>query len=292
MRLSDGARKVTTAPATGLASPSVRMPFHEAPPVAALAWRTNTTQSRQGPRTRVRERLNIALDYNGEPTRTKASAFPRGCEIAHVKFLDHACAFLLKFFRLVVRGERLDQRLNFPVHHLLELVDGEADAVVGKPVLREIVGADFLAAVAGADHCFALLGQRGLLFFHLEFVETAAQHEHAFFAILDLRFFVLATDDRIRRNVRDAHRGIRSIHRLAAGTRRAEGVDAQVFGFDLDVDVFGFGQHRNRNGGSVNSSLLLGGGYALHAVGAAFILELGEYAVAFDDGDDFLQAAG
>ena len=93
-------------------------------------------------------------------------------------------------------------------------------------------------------------------------------------------------------NVRDAHRGVRRVHRLAAGAGRAERVDAQIFGFDLDVDVFGFGQHGDRDGRGVDASLLLGGGHALHAVHAAFVFQLREDAVAFDDGDDFFQAAG
>jgi hypothetical protein len=80
--------------------------------------------------------------------------------------------------------------------------------------------------------------------------------------------------------------------RTAAGAGRTERIDAQIFGFDLDVDVLGFGQHGDRYSRSVDTSLLLGGGNALHAVDSAFILELREDAVAFDDGDDFFQASG
>src|SRR5271170_4963357 len=171
-------------------------------------------------------------------------------------------------------------------------MDGEADAVVGEAVLGEIVGANFFAAVAGADLGFAFFGERGLLLFHFNFVEAAAENAHTFFAVLDLGFFVLATDHGVGRDVRDADGGIRGVHRLAAGAGGTEGVDAQVFGFDFDVDVFGFGQHGDGNGGGVDASLLLGGGHALHAMRAALILELGEDAVAFDDGDDFFQASG
>ena len=92
----------------------------------------------------------------------------------------------------------------------------KADAVIGEAVLREIVGANFLAAVAGADHRLALFGQCRLLLLHFDFIEARSQYAHAFFAVLDLRFFVLATDYRVGGNVRDAHRGIRSVHRLAA----------------------------------------------------------------------------
>ena len=73
--------------------------------------------------------------------------------------------------------------------------------------------------------------------------------------------------------MRDAHSRIRRIHRLSARARRAEGVDAKVFGLDLDVHVFGFGQHGNRHRRSVYATLLLGRGHALHAMHAAFVLQ-------------------
>src|SRR6266576_6226298 len=110
----------------------------------------------------------------------------------------------------------------------------QADTVIGDAVLREIVGADFFAAIAGADHGFAFLGESFLLFLRLDFVEAGTQDAHAFFAVLDLGFLVLATDYRVRRNVRDADSGIRRVHRLTTGAGRAERVDTQVFRFDLD----------------------------------------------------------
>src|ERR1700677_1895050 len=42
----------------------------------------------------------------------------------------------------------------------------------------------------------------------------------------------------------------------------------------------------------MDPSLLLSGGHALHSMDPAFILELGKNSIAFDDGDDFLQASG
>src|SRR6202008_3691307 len=164
-------------------------------------------------------------------------------------------------------------RLDLSIHHRFQLVDSEADAVIRQAVLREVVGADFFAAVSRAHHGLALFGKGLLLLFHFDFVEARAQHAHAFFAILDLRLFVLAADDGIRRDMRDAHRRVRRVHRLAARARRAEGIDTKVFGFDLDVDVFGLRQHGNGDGGRVDAPLLLGGWHALHAVYAAFVLE-------------------
>ena len=91
--------------------------------------------------------------------------------------------------------------------------------------------------------------------------------------------------------MRDAHGGIGGVHRLAAGAGGAEGVDAQVLGFDLDVDFVGFGQHGDGDRGGVDAALLLGGRDALHAVHAALVFQLGVDLVALDGGDDFLHAA-
>src|SRR5882762_1400311 len=181
---------------------------------------------------------------------------------------------LFHFFGLVVCRQRFDNGLQLTVHHFGELVDREADAVVGDAVLREVVGADLFTAVARADHGFAFLRQSFLLPLHFDFVEAGTQDSHAFFAVLDLRLFVLAADDRVGGDVRDAHGGIGRVHRLSTGAGGAKGVDAQVFRFDFDVDIFGFGQHGYRDGGSMHATLLLRGGHALHAVDAAFVFQL------------------
>jgi len=46
--------------------------------------------------------------------------------------------------------------------------------------------------------------------------------------------------DEARGQVGDAHVEICSVHRLTAGAGRAEGVDAEILGFDFDVDFVGF----------------------------------------------------
>src|SRR5262249_40031460 len=59
---------------------------------------------------------------------------------------------------LVEVDEGLDQPVEPAGDDGVELVQGEVDAVVGDAVLREVVGADALAAVARADQGAALLG--------------------------------------------------------------------------------------------------------------------------------------
>ena len=50
----------------------------------------------------------------------------------------------------------------------------EADAVVGDSVLREVVGADLLAAIAATHHVAALGGLLGLLLLALDLIEARA----------------------------------------------------------------------------------------------------------------------
>ena len=55
--------------------------------------------------------------------------------------------FLCDFFR----GKRVDQFADVTVEQLVQLVQGKADAVIRHAVLRIILGADALAAIARAD---------------------------------------------------------------------------------------------------------------------------------------------
>ena len=66
--------------------------------------------------------------------------------------------------------QRINNRLKLSIHHLVKLVEGEADAMIRKPVLREVVRADFLRAVAGADHLLAFFGEGVLLPLHFDFI--------------------------------------------------------------------------------------------------------------------------
>ena len=113
--------------------------------------------------------------------------------------------------------EGVDGGLEHAFHHHVELVVGEADAVVGEAVLREVVGADLFAAVAGAYLLLAVLGLDLVDALSFDLVEAGAENAHGFFAVLDLRFFVLAGDDGLRRQVGDADRGVGGVDRLAAG---------------------------------------------------------------------------
>src|SRR4051812_8791766 len=75
--------------------------------------------------------------------------------------------------------ERLGERVEVAGEDLLlEIVRGDADAVVGDAVLGEVVGADLLGPLAGADLGAAVGGELGLLLGRLGLVEAGAQHAH------------------------------------------------------------------------------------------------------------------
>src|SRR5262249_2632585 len=157
--------------------------------------------------------------------------------------------------------------------------------------LREIVGSDLLATVAGAHHAAPLSADLFLLFLQLYFVKSRAQHALGFGAILDLRFLILAGDNQPRRQVRDAHSGVSRIDALSAWPRGTERVNADVLRIDLDLDFVRFRKNGDRYGGGMNASLLFGRRDTLHAMNAAFVFELAIDLVAVDQRDDFLEPA-
>src|SRR5258708_36667368 len=70
--------------------------------------------------------------------------------------------FLFETLRVVVRDEGVDERTELAVHCFRQVMERQADAVIGDTILREIGGADFFGALAGCDLPAALLGDRGL----------------------------------------------------------------------------------------------------------------------------------
>ena len=68
----------------------------------------------------------------------------------------------------LVGDERVDHLVELAGQHLVELVDREPDAVVGDPVLLEVVGADLLGAATAADLGLAGIGRLGRLLVLLE----------------------------------------------------------------------------------------------------------------------------
>ena len=188
--------------------------------------------------------------------------------------------------------EGVDDLVELAFHDRVEGVEGQVDAVVGQAVLREIVGADALGAVAGADLRLAFGGQLVVLLLALEGQQPGAEDAHGLVVVAVLRALVLAGDDQARRQVGQAHGGLGLVDLLAARAGRAEVVDAQLLGRDDDfAGLLDLGQHGDRRGGGVDAPLRLGLGNALDAVAARLVAQRLVDVGAFDGEDDFLEPA-
>ena len=61
-----------------------------------------------------------------------------------------------KFLLHIGRLKRANHLAQIAFHHAVEIVEREADAVIGDPVLRKIVGPNFFLAPAGTDLVLAM----------------------------------------------------------------------------------------------------------------------------------------
>ena len=144
------------------------------------------------------------------------------------------------------------------------------------PVVGKVVGADALAAVAGADFGLSLVRSLLMLFLAFRLVEPGFQHAQGLGEVLVLALFVLARDDDVRFVVRQADGRGGLVDVLPAGTAGVENVLAIVVGLQVDLNVFRLGHHRHGGGGGVDAALGLGFGHALDAMSAALELELAD----------------
>src|SRR5262249_5220719 len=90
--------------------------------------------------------------------------------------------------------EGLDDVLHVARHDRVELVKRQIDAMIGRAILRVIIGADALAAVARADEGAAFFGALIMERLLLALVKPAAQDTHGAIVVLVLAPFVLTFD--------------------------------------------------------------------------------------------------
>ena len=173
----------------------------------------------------------------------------------------------------VQRDAGVEDRLQVAVEHLVEVVGLVAGAVVGDAVLREVVGADPLGAVDGADLAAAGVAGGGVGLLLGGGQQPGAQDAHRLLLVLQLALLVLAADHDPGRDVGDADRGVGGVDALAARAAAAEDVDAQVVLVDRHVDLLGLGQHQDAGRAGVHPALRLGDRHPLHAVHAALELQ-------------------
>ena len=167
------------------------------------------------------------------------------------------------------------------------------DAMVGDAALREIVGADALAAIAAAD--LQAARRRRLRFGLRALLLRASVAFSRFIALSRLacweRSVWFSTTMPLGRWVmRIADSVLLTCWPPAPEERKVSTL--QVGRIDLDfLDRLVVGQDRDRRGRGVDAALRLGLRHALHAVRAGFELESRIGAAALDARDDFLVAA-
>ena len=205
-----------------------------------------------------------------------------------ISFAAGGDGFRLQLLRLVVRTQGVDKLVKLPLKHEVELVNGQADPMVGDSVLFEIVGADLFRPVAAAHHGFAFGRKSVVLFLLFYLLQPGTQHAHRFFAVLDLRLFILHRNDDARRHMCDADSRIRRVHRLAARARGTERVDSKILWINMDVDFIDLGHHRDGDGRRMYSAAAFRDRHSLHAVDAALIFQSSIGALPLDKSDDFL----
>ena len=127
----------------------------------------------------------------------------------------------------------MDNIINIAIHDCGDITARVMDAVVGDAVLREVVGANFFAAVAGANEGFAGIRGSGHLFGFFLFEETGAEDGHGFDAVLLLGALILHGNHNTGGEVSDANGGIGGIDALAAVATGAVNINAKVFGIDF-----------------------------------------------------------
>src|SRR5215212_11266315 len=188
-------------------------------------------------------------------------------------------------------GERLRKLLEVAAEGGLEVVGGDADAVVGNPSLREVVRTDLRRAVACTDLRLAegtfLLGP----FAHLAFQESELQDLHGLLLVLELALLVLAGHDEARRLVRDPDRRVRGVHALPPRTAGTVNVHIQVALVARHLHILGLGKDGHRGSGSMDPPLALRLRHSLDAMRSALVLEYRVGPVAADlHGDLFVSA--
>jgi len=92
-------------------------------------------------------------------------------------------------------GQCVGEVVELTGEHLVERVQGEPDAVVGDPVLLEVVGADLVGATAALHLVAASRRQLRLLALTLRLEHPGAQDPQRLVLVLELALLVLARDD-------------------------------------------------------------------------------------------------
>src|SRR5579875_373315 len=202
------------------------------------------------------------------------------------------CEDALELIGLVDGGQIVNKLIKIPVHDAGQIMPRQADTVIGDAILREVVGADLLAAISHLHLRAPAFTQLFLAPGLLEIPEPRPEHSQGLLLVFELGFFILAGDDQPRWQVGDAYSRVGGVHALAPVPGGAVDIDANIAIFDFDFSIFiGLGQHNHLCCRGMNTPIGLGNGHALYAMGAALVFHAAIGSPALHDKGNILDAA-
>jgi len=197
-----------------------------------------------------------------------------------------------KFGGVFGHGEGIEEGLDIAVHEIGEVMGGVADAMVGDARLREVVGADFGAAVARRDHrlTFRCYGVVMLLERHI--VELIAEHLERQFAVFGLFAGYLALNHDARRFMVELDLSFDLVDILSASARGASRLPFEVRRVDLDINLVSLREDSNGGSRGVDAALSLGDRDALDAMDTRLVFKntISPFGRGRDIEDDLLEA--
>ena len=152
---------------------------------------------------------------------------------------------------------------------------GQADAVVGHPVLGEVVGADLLRPLPRAHLRTAHRPHLRQPLPLLPFVQSGPQDSHRPRTVLELGALALAGGDYPSRRVGDAYSSRALLHVLPARPGGPVDVYSQIVGVNFHFYLVHLWQDGHGCGGGVDAPAGFGDGHPLHSMHAALVFQPG-----------------
>src|SRR5205085_11915841 len=131
----------------------------------------------------------------------------------------------LLFLRLL---QRRNQVVELPIHHLVDVVAREVNAMFGPAILREVVRAHLLSPSTGPDLRPPVARARRLLLRDHAVEQPRAQDLERLDLVLQLRFLILTLHFEPGRQMRHPDGAVRRVGALTAGATGTEHICAEI----------------------------------------------------------------
>jgi len=175
-------------------------------------------------------------------------------------------AFLFQFFGLVIGGERVDDGIEAAIHHDVELMQRQADAVIGDAICGKLYVRIFSLRSPCRPCCGARRPTARVVFRARSRRGATAARAGLWPCLLICDFSSWQENDQAGGQVRDADGGVGACSRTGRRGRKNKTYRCGCPWPRSRLRLRRLGQHRDRNGGGVDAALLLGLRHALHAV--------------------------